>query len=134
MTPEFHRDKARRITRAMRHFTARDYEAVIEGCMLAGTHWFNAALHRFGLRPDDRDVLHAEYLHNADRVRINIVAPRMLKAIDEIEAARALYVRGNVGNGGRAARRALRNLAIIEETARKARPIAKGRGVSPNPR
>ena len=134
MTPEFHRDRAKRITRAMRHFTARDYEAVIEGCMLAGTHWFNAALHRFGLRPDDLDVLHAEYLHSADRVRINIVAPRMLKAIDEIEASRALYVRGNVGNGGQAARRALKSLAVIEETARKARPIAKGRGVSPNPR
>ncbi len=133
MTPEFHRDKANRITRAMRHFTTRDYEAVIEGCMLAGTHWFNAALHKFGLRPDDHDVLHAEYLHKADRTRIEIVAPRILEAIDEIESFRALYVRGNMKNGGRAARRALRNLDVIRETARKARPVNRRRGISPQP-
>ena len=133
MKPEFHRDKAKRITRAMRHFSARDYEAVIEGCMLAGTHWFNVALHKYGLRMDDHDVLHAEYLHAADRTRINIVAPQILSAIDEIEAFRALYVRGNVKNGGKAARRALKNLNIIKLTAQKARPIKKGKVISPQP-
>lgn len=125
MTPEFHRDKAQKIMRAMRHFTTREYEAVIEGCMLAGTHWFNMAMHKFGLRPHDDDVLHAEYLHLADRTGINLVAPQMLKAIDEIESFRALYVRGNVKNGGKAARKALKNLDIIKQTAQKARPINK---------
>ena len=101
MTPEFHRQKAQKITRAMRHFTTRDYEAVIEGCMLAGTHWFNVAMHKYGLRPPKDDVMHAEYLHSADRTRINLLAPQILKAIDEIEASRALFVRGNVKGGGR---------------------------------
>ena len=133
MTPEFHRDKAKKITRAMRHFTTRDHEAVIEGCMLAGTHWFNVAMHKFGLRPPADDVLHAEYLHAAERTRINIVAPQMLKAIDEIEASRALYVRGNVKGGRMAARRALRNLEVIKQTAKIARAINKRRGISPHP-
>ena len=132
MTPDFHRDKAKRITRAMRHFTTRDYEAVIEGCMLAGTHWFNVAMHKFGLRPPADDVLHAEYLHSAERTRINLVAPRMLEALDEIEASRALYVRGNVKGGGRAARRALRNLEVIKQAAQGARAINKRRGISPH--
>ena len=25
--------------------------------MLAGTHWFNVAMHKFGLRPDDHEIL-----------------------------------------------------------------------------
>ncbi|MBO04277.1 MAG: hypothetical protein CL731_04585 [Chloroflexi bacterium] len=133
MTPEFHREKAIKITRAMRHFTTREYEAVIEGCMLAGTHWFNVALHKYGINPPAKDVMHAEYVHPGDRTRINLVLPQALKALDEIEAFRALYVRGNVKNGGRAARRALKNLDIIKKTAQGARAINKGKGASPMP-
>lgn len=133
MTPELHRDKAIKITRAMRHFTAREYEAVIEGCMLAGTHWFNVAMHKFGLNAPAKDVMHAEYIHSADRTRINLLLPDALKAIDEIESFRALYVRGNVKNGGRAARRALKNLDIIKKAAQGARTINKGKGAAPMP-
>ena len=133
MTPEFHRDKAIKITRAMRHFTTREYEAVIEGCMLAGTHWFNVAMHKFGLNAPAKDVMHAEYIHNGDRTRINLLLPQALKAMDEIESSRALYVRGNVKNGGRAARRALKNLDIIKKAAQGARTINKGRGAAPMP-
>ena len=133
MTPEFHREKAKKITRAMRHFTTREYEAVIEGGMLAGTHWFNVALHKYGVNPPEKDVLHAEYVNPGDRTRINLLIPQALAALDEIEAFRSLYVRGNVKNGGRAARRALKNLDVIKKAAQGARMINKGKGASPMP-
>ena len=101
--------------------------------MLAGTHWANVALHKFGLNPPAKDVMHAEYIHSGDRGRINLVAPQILKALDEIEASRALFVRGNVKGGGRAARRALKNLDILKKTAQSARAVNKGKGASPMP-
>jgi hypothetical protein len=133
MAPELHIDKAKKITRAMRHFTTSEYEAVIEGCMLAGTHWFNVALHKFGINGPTKDVMHAEYIHNGDRVRINLLLPKALTALDEIEQFRALYVRGNVRNGARVARRALKNLDVIKKAAQGARTINKGKGASPMP-
>jgi hypothetical protein len=117
----------------MRHASTSDYETVIEGCMLAGTHWFNVAMHKFGLTPPAGDVMHAEYIHQADRTKVNLVAPKMLKAIDEIEASRALYVRGNVKGGPAAARRALKNLDLIKQTALGAKPVNRKRSGSPNP-
>ena len=123
MNTQFHHNKAQKIFNAMRHFTVSEYEAIIEGCMLAGTHWFNAALHDFGLREDNEDILHAEYLHNGDRTGINLVAPEMLEALDEIETFRALYVRGNVNDGPQAATKALKNLEVIKRSAESAIPI-----------
>ena len=80
-----------------------------------------------------QDVMHAEYIHNGDRVRINLLLPQALKALDEIEQSRALYVRGNVRHGARAARRALQNLELLKKAARSARAINKGKGASPMP-
>ena len=59
MNVEAHRAKAESIERSLARCTTADYEIVIEGCMLAGTHWFNMALHRTGLLPEDQDAMHA---------------------------------------------------------------------------
>ena len=133
MSPDQHRDKAIKITHAMRHFTTREYEAVIEGCMLAGTHWFNIALHKFGLNEPAKDIMHAEFVHNGDRARINLVMPQALKALSDIEESRSLYVRGNVKGGSTAARRALKNLDVLKKTAERARAVNNGKGASPMP-
>jgi hypothetical protein len=121
-----HRAKAERITRSLGKCTTADYEAVIEGAMLAGAHWLNLALHEFGLWPPDRDVMHAEFLTRAERLKVCVVGAEMVEALEEIEAARALYVRGDAPGGEDAARRALARLARIREGALAARPVRGG--------
>jgi hypothetical protein len=123
MTPDRHREKAERITRSLAKCTPADHEAVIEGAMLAGSHWLNLALHGFGLRPPDRDVMHAEFLTRAERMMVSVVAREMVEALEEIEAMRALYVRGDAPGGEAAARRALERLELIGAAARAARPL-----------
>lgn len=126
MTPDQHRTKAERITRSLAKCTPADYEAVIEGAMLAGTHWLNLGLHEFGLWPCDRDVMHAEFLTKVERLKVSVVAGPMVEAMEEIEAARALYVRGDAPGGKDAARRALSLLELIREGALGARPVRGG--------
>ena len=62
MKIEQHQSKALRIERSLGRLTDADYEALIEGAMLAGTHWFNMLLHRKQLFPETRDAMHAEFL------------------------------------------------------------------------
>jgi hypothetical protein len=127
VTLDLHRAKAERITRSLAKCSPSDYEAVIEGVMLAGTHWFNLGLHAFGLIPPERDVMHAEFLTGAERLKIGLVAPRLVEALEEVEASRALFVRGNAAGGEAAARRALELLAGIRDAALAARPIRQRR-------
>ena len=54
MMPECHAAKALRIERSLRKCCDEDFEAVVEGAMLAGTHWFDAALHRMSLTGSTR--------------------------------------------------------------------------------
>ncbi len=123
MTPEQHRSKAERITRAMEKLHTADYEMLIEAAMLAGTHWFNLALHRFGLtRPED-DVMHAEYLTGAARLKLFLVAPGVAEALDEIEHSRPHFVRGDVPGGEAAAIRCLEQLRRLHAAAEEARPL-----------
>lgn len=123
LSPELHRNKAERIARSLGKCSPGDYEAVIEGAMLAGSHWFNFALHAFGLRPHDRDVMHAEFLTKAERLKISLVASQMVEDLEEIETSRALYVRGAAPGGEQMARRALMLLDRIRETALSAKPL-----------
>ncbi len=123
MTPERHRGVAERIARSLEKVAASDYEAVIEGCMLAGTHWFNAALHEMGLSAPDRDVMHVEYMVVHERRKAWLVAPAMVEALERIEDMRALYVRGNADGGEAAAAEALRCLGVLREAAAGARPL-----------
>ncbi len=123
MTPERHRDFAERITRSMEKLTTTDYEAVIEGCMLAGTHWFNVALHEMGMSAPDQDVMHVEYMVVHERRKAWLVSPAMVEALERIEDMRALHVRGNADGGERAAAAALRCIEVIRETATDAKPL-----------
>jgi hypothetical protein len=79
MTPGQHRQKASRIERSLAKCTLEDAEATIEAAMLAGTHWFNAALHDMGFTPHERDVLHAQYLPGSDRLKLSLLRPKMLR-------------------------------------------------------
>jgi hypothetical protein len=113
MTPDEHRDKAAAIERSLARCTPADYETVIEACMLAGTHWFNVALHGAGVLPPARDAMHAEFLSGPERRKARILVPAALAAMDEIEALRTPFVRGDFAGGEAAARKALACLAVL---------------------
>jgi hypothetical protein len=125
MTPEQHRDKAERITRAMEKLKPGDYEMLIEAAMLAGTHWLNVALHRFGLTQPQDDVMHAEYMTGAMRVKLFLVAPGLAEALDEIEQSRPRFVRGDVPDGEVAAARCVERLRQLRAAADMARPFRR---------
>ena len=117
MKIEAHRAKAESIERSLAKCSAGDYETVIEGAMLAGTHWFNAVLHRAGLRDTENDAVHAEFVSVGERRRLSVVLPEVLHALDQIERLRTTHVRGDMPDGERAARFALERLAILRESA-----------------
>ncbi len=117
MKVDEHRAKADLIERSLSRCTVRDYETVIEACMLAGTHWFNIALHEASLMPPDHDAMHAEFLSGADRRKARILIQDVLAALDEIEALRTPYVRGDLPGGEQAAQRALECLAELRRNA-----------------
>jgi len=125
MNPELHRSKAERIARSLEKCTAADYEALIEGAMLAGTHWFNYALHAYGLRAPEQDVMHAEFLTKAERAKLVLVSQELVEALEEIEASRAMFVRGSAAGGEEMGRRALGLLNRIRSIALSAAPLAR---------
>jgi len=117
MSPGAHRSKAVSIERSLERCDPSDYEAVIEGCMLAGTHWFNIALHMAGLAPVDHDAMHAEFMTVGQRRKVAVLMPGALTALDTIESLRTPYVRGDLDGGEDAARRALACLAQLRGAA-----------------
>ena len=123
VTPERHQEFAERITRSLEKVTVTDYEAVIEASMLAGTHWFNVALHKMKLSVADNDVLHIEFMVVHERLKAWLMAPRMVEALERIENMRGLHVRGNAEGGEKAATDALHCLGLIRETALDAVPL-----------
>jgi hypothetical protein len=112
-----HQLKAASIERSLGRCSAADYETVIEGAMLAGTHWFNILLHRNRLSHEERDAMHAEFLSLAERRRLAIVVPDALQALDEIERLRTLHVRGDMPDGEEAAATALACLGRLRQAA-----------------
>lgn len=118
MKAEAHRSKALRIERSLARLTGADYEAIVEGAMLAGTHWFNILLHRAGLFPDTRDAMHAEFLTLGERRRVATMMPDALAALDTIESLRTLHVRGDIPGGEEAAKTALECLERLRSAAR----------------
>ena len=123
MTPQQHNALADRIAASLQKVTEADYEAVIEGCMLAGTHWLNSALHSMGLSTPDHDALHVEYMVVHERYKAWLLAPAVIEALEGIEAMRALHVRGNADGGEAAAKVALAGLETIRQAALKAEPL-----------
>lgn len=112
-----HRNKALRIENSLARLPDADYEAVIEGAMLAGTHWFNILLHQANLFPETRDAMHAEFLTVGERRRVAVRMPDALAALDTIESLRTLHVRGDMPGGENAAKTARQCLARLRNAA-----------------
>ena len=57
-----HVTKAKRIEATMIRKLDRDadYEMFVEACMLAGTHWLNAMLHKLAVTQEGSDLLHSD--------------------------------------------------------------------------
>ena len=101
----------------MQKLNDANYEIIIEGCMLAGTHWLNFARHQMEIAGPDRDAMHAEFLDGAQRVAISLLAPALLGALDEIESYRAGFVRGDLEGGDKIAARCRGLLDTIRHAA-----------------
>lgn len=108
-----HRAKAERIERSIVKCSTADFETIIEGAMLAGTHWFNLLLHEAALRAADNDIVHTEFVQLGERRKFALAMPGELQALDLIEDLRTTHVRGDMPEGEAAARRALAALACL---------------------
>jgi hypothetical protein len=117
MRADDHRAKALRIERSLQKLGTDDFEAVIEGAMLAGTHWMNLLLHRVKLLPENSDAMHAEFLSMGVRRQIAVLLPDALAALDRIEQLRTLHVRGDMPEGAQGARTALECLSLLRHKA-----------------
>ncbi len=113
MNVEGHRAKAERIERSLAKCTLEDYETVVEGAMLAGTHWFNLLLHLRDLRAADDDIVHTEFVQLGERRKFELALPEALRSLDIVENLRTTHVRGDMPDGERAARLALECLAQL---------------------
>ena len=67
MNAERHRAKAERLEASLAKCRPGDYEMIIDGAMLAVTHWINHAFHTLALTDDDSDVVHAYFETAFDR-------------------------------------------------------------------
>jgi len=114
---QHHLLKAERIERSLKRCSAADYETIIEGAMLAGTHWFNMLLHLLQLMPLDSDAMHAEFLAMGERRKARLLLPDALDALDAIEHLRTIHVRGDMPGGEQAALSALDRLAELRNGA-----------------
>ena len=123
MKAVLHRAKAERIERSLAKCRPGDYEMIIEGAMLAVTHWTNHAFHILELTDDDSDVVHAFFETAFDRQHFGLVAgAEFLDGLEEIETLRPLHARGNVAGGEAAGKRALEILQAIREKALAVQP------------
>jgi hypothetical protein len=90
-----HLRHAAELRRAILGLGVSDIELIIEGAMLAGTHYMNAGLHMHGATPAHEDVVHAEFMNSAQVATLNQACVRMWQALYIIEGLRAWYVRGD---------------------------------------
>lgn len=94
-----------------------DYETVIENCMLAGTHYLNAALHLRGVTRPTRDLLHS------DKPRLRTQPPAdlgpVLAAMKFIEDLRPPYVRGTQPYDPRLSAECLSRYRQVRDFARR---------------
>jgi electron transfer flavoprotein alpha/beta subunit len=120
VSPARHAALAQRITASVHRCGPAAYEVAIEGAMLAGSHWMNAALHAAGISGEDHDAMHSEFLTLGERRRIELTLPGLITLLDAIEEMRAPYVRGAAPAGEDAAREALAYLERLATIARDA--------------
>jgi hypothetical protein len=117
MNAHEHCVRAERIARSLAKCGREDFAMKIEGAMLAGTHWANAALHRMSVTAPEADVFHTYLLTINEYRRLSVADESLVKALTEIEDLRPAYVRGNLPGGEQAAERALALLALIRGKA-----------------
>lgn len=115
MTPEQHEAVANRIEASMRHCGPDDYEMLIEGAMLAGTHRINALMHRLQATRAEADVMHSYLLTVNEFDRLTVAHPAAMGALRTIEKMRPAYVRGDWQGGAEAGREALALLQRIRQ-------------------
>jgi hypothetical protein len=120
VSPEAHRAKAEAIERSLARLGSADHEAVIEACMLAGTHRLNFLLHAHGLSAPSHDAMHSEFMSLGERRKAMVVLPAAIEALDRIEALRTTHVRGDLPGGEEAAGDALSCLATLRGLADEA--------------
>jgi len=113
MHVERHLAAAERIARSLHKCRPHDVEMRIEGAMLAGSHWLNAALHRVGATRFDADVMHTYLLTINEFRRLCVAQQDAMHALRTIEDLRAPFVRGNWPGGMQAADRAIQQLNVI---------------------
>jgi len=121
MKIDAHLAKAERLARQLAKIPAQYHEARVEAAMLAATHWTNRALHILGILPEARDMIHTDYLTGAELLRLKLVAPALVAAVEGIEELRAPYVRGAAPDRGAAGERAIRLLVEVEAAGRQVR-------------
>ena len=96
MRPREHILKAKRLEASLKKLKpADDFEMVIELCMLAATHLFNAALHVEGITHGHLDQSHTvrppiDYHRKSPSAAIR----QGMEALSHIEKLRPVYVRG----------------------------------------
>lgn len=113
-----HVSKAERITSSLAKCDASDYETLIEGAMLAATHWFNAALHAKDIRPVQQDAMHGTKLTVEEHKRCETLLEGLVEALEVLEELRSPYVRGAEPRGEEAGALAMEKLAFIAARAR----------------
>lgn len=117
MNPAQHLQKALKIEQSLAKLPPELVEIRIEACMLAATHWLNAALHRLGANNSDQDVMHTYMLTVNEFRRLSAAHEQLLAMMAEIEDLRPLHVRGDVPGGREAADHACDLLAQIRRIA-----------------
>jgi hypothetical protein len=115
-----HFDKADRLEASMRRLQPdQDYETIIESCMLAGSHYLNAALHEAGVLPPTEHLLHS----NEPPTTYWASVPESLRlaypAMKFIEDLRPRYVRGDEQYESGLAEQCLESYRAVKSICRK---------------
>lgn len=114
-----HVTKAERLSSSLAKCGDDDYEARIEGAMLAATHWFNAALHSKGIRAVHNDTMHGTKLTVEEHKRCETLLAPLIEALEVIEELRSPYVRGAENDGISAGKVAMEKLQTIALATRE---------------
>ena len=118
MMAEAHRRKAERLGGSLAKCSPEDTELVIDGVMLAITHWINFTFHTLGLTAPDDDIMHCYFVTGFDRQYYGLAAdPVFLDALEEIDDLRPLHVRGNASGSDAAGVRALELHEAVRDMA-----------------
>jgi phosphomevalonate kinase len=84
-----------------------DYETVVEDCILATSHYVNAAMHKIGSLRIDKDIKHTRLPSELRENRgLRGKSEEVAKLVEELENLRPSHIYGK-GRNGETAKRAL---------------------------